>query len=76
MCKYCAKKISEAAATLTTLKAAKTKKRVSFPVNIVLQQAITDGDKEEVKKTCKVHGKKRARSQGPHWNAIVTPCNL
>ena len=50
-------KISEAAATLTTLKAAKAKKRVSFPVNIVLQQAITDGDKEEVKKTCKLHGK-------------------
>ena len=58
MCKYCsAKKISEAAAALTTLKAAKAKKRVSFPVNIVLQQAIIDGDKEEIKKTCKVHGK-------------------
>ena len=59
MCKYCsAKKISEAAAALTTLKAAKAKKKaVSFPVNIVLQQAITDGDKEEIKKTCKVHDK-------------------
>ena len=58
MCKYCsAKKISEAAAALTTLKAAKAKKRVSFPVNVVLQQAITDGDKEEIKKTCKIHGK-------------------
>ena len=57
MCKFCAKKISEAATVLTTLKVAKAKKRVSFPVNIMLQQAITDGDKEEVKKTCKVYGK-------------------
>ena len=60
MCKYCsAQKISEAAAALTKLnsKAAKTKKSVTFPVNIVLQQAIVDGDKQEIKKTIKRHGK-------------------
>ena len=60
MCKYCsAQKISEAAAALTKLnsKAAKTKKSVTFPVNIVLQQAIVDGEKQEIKKTIKRHGK-------------------
>ena len=57
MCKFCAVKKIETAAALTTLKVAKAKKRVSFPVNTVLQQAITDGDKEEIKKICKVHGK-------------------
>ena len=60
MCKYCsAQKISEAAAALTKLngKATKPKKRVTFPVNIVLQQAIIDGNKEEIKKIIKQHGK-------------------
>ena len=60
MCKYCtAQKISEAAAALTKLssKAVKAKKSVSFPVNIVLQQAIIDGDKEDIKKIIKQHGK-------------------
>ena len=60
MCKYCtAQKISEAAAALTKLssKAVKAKKSVTFPVNIVLQQAIIDGDKEDIKKIIKQHGK-------------------
>ena len=58
MCKYrAAKNVSEAAASLTTLKKTKPKKRVAFPVNVVLQQAITAGDIEEVKKICKFHGK-------------------
>ena len=58
MCKYCAaKNISEAATSLTSLKTTKPKKRVAFPVNVVLQQAITAGDIEEVKKICKLHGK-------------------
>ena len=58
MCKYCAaKNISEAAASLTTLKTAKPKKKVAFPVNVMLHQAIVAGDKEEVKKICKVYGK-------------------
>ena len=60
MCKYCtAQKISEAAAALTKLnsKAAKAKKSVTFPINIVLQQAIVDGNKDEIKKIIKQHGK-------------------
>ena len=61
MCKYCiAQKISaEGLAALTKLnsKTAKAKKSVTFPVNIVLQQAITDGDKEEIKGIIKQHGK-------------------
>ena len=60
MCKYCiTQKISEGAAALTKLnsKTAKAKKSVTFPVNIVLQQVITDGDKEEIKGIIKQHGK-------------------
>ena len=60
MCKYCTAQIINARAeALTKLnsKAAKTKKSVTFPVNIVLQQAIVDGDKEEIKKTIKHHGR-------------------
>ena len=58
MCKYCsAQKISEAAAALTKLnsKAARAKMSITFPINIVLQQAIIDDDKEEIKKTIKRH---------------------
>ncbi|XP_065898224.1 protein phosphatase 1 regulatory inhibitor subunit 16B-like [Dysidea avara] len=42
---------------LTSLKNAKAKRRVTFPVNVMLQQAITDGDKEEIKKIITKHGK-------------------
>ena len=60
MCKFCsAQKISEAAASLAKLngKPAKAKKSVTFPLNVILQQAITDGDKDVIKKAIKNHGK-------------------
>ena len=61
MCKHCTttQKISEEAAALTKLntKTAKAKKSVTFPVDIVLQQVITDGDKDEIKGIIKHHGK-------------------
>ena len=51
--------LSETLRVLTSLnvKSAKAERRVTFPVNIMLQQAINDGDKEEIKKLITKHGK-------------------
>ena len=51
--------LSETLKALTSLnvKSAKAKRRVTFSVNVILQQAITDGDKEEIKKIITKHGK-------------------
>ena len=60
LCKnYSSKRLSETLKALTSLsnKSAKAKKSVTFPVNVVLQQAITDGDKREIKKIINKHGK-------------------
>ena len=35
----------------------KAKKSVTFPINVMLRQAITDGDKEEIKNLISKHGK-------------------
>ena len=52
---YSTKRLSETLKALTSLKGAK--RSVTFPVNVMLQQAIADGDKREVKKIIKQHGK-------------------
>ena len=60
LCKnYSTKRLSETLKALTSLsnKSAKTKKSVAFPVNVMLQQAITDGDNKEIKKIINKHGK-------------------
>ena len=51
--------LSETLKALTSLnvKSAKAKRRVTFPVNVMLKQAITDGDKKEIKKIITKHGK-------------------
>ena len=59
--------LSETLKALTSLsnKTAKAKRGVTFPI-IMLQQAIADGDREEITR------QERAGSQGSHWNSIVT----
>ncbi|XP_065896246.1 protein phosphatase 1 regulatory inhibitor subunit 16B-like [Dysidea avara] len=53
----CSGLLSEKLKALTSgLTNAKAKRRVTFTVNVVLQQAITDGDKEEIKKLITKHG--------------------
>ena len=54
-------RLGEALMTLTSLNTsycrAKAKRTVTFPVNVMLQQAIIDGDNEEIKKILYKHGK-------------------
>ena len=58
---YSSEVLSETLKALTSLnnpkKNAKAKKSVTFPVNVMLQQAITDGDDEEITKIINKHGK-------------------
>ena len=57
LCKnYSTKRLSETLKALTSLNN-RTKKSVAFPVNVMLQQAITDGDNKEIKKIVSKHGK-------------------
>ena len=60
LCKNCysTRRLSETLKSLTSCnKCTKAKKTVILPVNVVLQQAIIDGDKEEIKKLISKHGK-------------------
>ena len=58
---YSTRRLSETLKTLTSLnnktKTTKVKRSVTFPVNVMLQQAVADGDKEEIKKIISKHGK-------------------
>ena len=55
---YSSELLSETLKALTSLSNKNTKARgVSFPVNVMLQQAITDGDNEEIKNILYKHGK-------------------
>ena len=56
---YSSELLSDTLKALTSLsnKGTKAKRGVTFPVNVMLQQAIADGDKEEIKKIIKQHGK-------------------
>ena len=61
LCKnYSSKRLSETLKALTSLNSRSVKglkRSVTFPVNVMLQQAITDGDKQEIKKIIYKHGK-------------------
>ena len=60
LCKnYSTKRLSETLKALTSLsnRSVKAKKSVAFPVNVMLQQAITDGDNKEIKKITSKFGK-------------------
>ena len=56
---YSTRRLSETLKALTSLgnKSTKAKKRVTFPLNVILQQAIGDGDKKEMKELISKHGK-------------------
>ena len=59
---YSTRRLSETLKTLTslnnkTLKTTKAKRSVTFPANVMLQQAIADGDQEDIKKIISKHGK-------------------
>ena len=58
---FSTKRLGETLKTLTSLNTsystAKAKRNVTFPVNVMLQQAITDGDNEEIKNIISRHGK-------------------
>ena len=49
--------LTKALTALNVTKTTKAKRGVTFPVNVMLQQAIADGDKGEIKKIIKQHGK-------------------
>ena len=51
--------------SLNTIGCAKPKRSVTFPVNVMLQQAITDGEKEEIVKIINKHGKNVLDLQDP-----------
>ena len=53
---FSAKKLSETLKNLALLNA-KAKRSVTFPVNVMLQQAIIEGDKEEITKIINNYGK-------------------
>ena len=62
LCKnYSTKRLSETLKALTSLNNLKSRsaklRSVTFPVNVMLQQAITDGDKRELKRIVNKHGK-------------------
>ena len=55
---YSSELLSETLKALTSLNnTAKAKRGVTFPVNVMLQQAITDGDNKEVRNIINRHGK-------------------
>ena len=57
---YSSELLSETLKALTSLSSKNTKGKlrgVTFPVNVMLHQAITDGDNEEIKKIINKHGK-------------------
>ena len=58
---YSTRRLSETLKTLTSLnnktKTTKAKRSVTFPANVMLQQAIADGDQEDIKKIISKHGK-------------------
>ena len=63
---YSSEKLSETLKVLTSLgNNAKSKRGVTFPVNVMLQQAITDGDNEEIMKIINKHGKNVLDLQDP-----------
>ena len=55
---YSSKLLNETLNALTLLsnKSTKPKRVVTFPINVMLQQAITDGDKGEIMTSAFVHG--------------------
>ena len=60
LCKnYSTKRLSETLKALTSLnsKSTKVKRNVTFPLNVVLKQAIADGDKGEIKELINKYGK-------------------
>ena len=63
---YSSEKLSETLKVLTSLgNNAKSKRGVTFPVNVMLQQAITDGDNEEIMRIINKHGKNVLDLQDP-----------
>ena len=58
---YSSRRLSEtltkALTVLNMTKTTKAKRGVTFPINVILQQAIIDGDKGEIKKIIKQHSK-------------------
>ena len=66
--KYSTKRLSETLKALTSLSgksANQAKRSVTFPVNVMLQQAITDGDSKEIKRIVNQHGKNVLDLQDP-----------
>ena len=68
LCKnYSTKRLSETLKALTSLssKSTNTKRSVTFPLNVLLQQAIIDGDAREIKKIINKYGKSVLDLQDP-----------